>query len=319
MYFTKHLVYLCILLYDKMVKSDIFDNSRMLDKHKNIPHYNEDIVCFESCFCNRNYPKDHAYFNRELYLILILEGESEILLNGEHIFMNAGTALIHGANFLTSHLTQSENIRFITLSVSNNMLTNDSYLTQTTALVLATLRQNRQHTISLTRKEADTLENGLRKLMILLQSDHRFMFRRVQASCNAIFLDIADFLARKTIIKKNLSAKEHVLQDFYMLVTRHFREEHFISFYASKLAISDQYLSRIVREGTGKTVNDIISELITMEARMLLSNRKFTVNEISSQLTFSDASGFCKFFKRNTGQTPLEYRKSNWQKITIHR
>lgn len=46
-----------------------------------------------------------------------------------------------------------------------------------------------------------------------------------------------------------------------------------------------------------------------MEARTLLSSTKLTVGDIASRLGFSDAAGFCKFFKRNTGRTPLSYRK----------
>ena len=292
-----------------MAESNIFDNSLMLYRHPEIPHYREDVVCFESKYGNRNYPLNSAYFNRELYMILILAGESEIQLNGEHIIMEAGTLLIHSANFLTNHIRSSEDIQFITLSVSEAMLTNDSYLTQTTALVLATMRRNMQHTVKLTIDETSTLSKELHELMRLLRSDHKFMFRRVQATCNAIFLDIADFLARKTIIKKNISPKEHVLQEFYALVTRHFREEHFIHFYANHLAISEQYLSRIVREATGKTVSKIITELLTMEARVLLENHKLSVNEVATRLYFKDTSGFCKFFKRNMGLPALEYRK----------
>ena len=93
-----------------MVKSCIFDNAGMLKRHPDIPHYGEDVVCFESVYGDRNYPEGEAYFNRELYLIFILEGRSEILLNGEHIVMEAGTLLVHGANFLTDHLFSSEDI-----------------------------------------------------------------------------------------------------------------------------------------------------------------------------------------------------------------
>ena len=131
----------------------------------------------------------------------------------------------------------------------------------------------------------------------------------IQAACNSLFLDIADFLSRKTVIKKEISRKDHVLQEFHALVTRNFREEHFVSFYADKLAISEQYLARIVRLGTGKTINSLINELLVMEARTLLTSTKFTVGEIAAKLGFSDAAGFCKFFKRNAGQTPLNYRK----------
>ena len=55
-----------------MVKSCIFDNAGMLKRHPDIPHYGEDVVCFESVYGDRNYPEGEAYFNRELYLIFIL-------------------------------------------------------------------------------------------------------------------------------------------------------------------------------------------------------------------------------------------------------
>ena len=82
-----------------------------------------------------------------------------------------------------------------------------------------------------------------------------------------------------------------------------------MSFYADKLAISEQYLARIVRLGTGKTINSLINELLVMEARKLFSCSKFSVGAIGAKLGVSDAAGFCKLFKRNAGQTPLNYRK----------
>ena len=166
-----------------------------------------------------------------------------------------------------------------------------------------------EQVIQLTEYEAQIIHKELEVLMHLMNIEHHFLFRRIQAACNSLFLDIADFLSRKTVIKKEISRKDHVLQEFHALVTRNFREEHFVSFYADKLAISEQYLARIVRLGTGKTINSLINELLVMEARTLLSSTKFTVGEIAAKLGFSDAAGFCKFFKRNAGQTPLNYRK----------
>ena len=295
-----------------MVKSRIFDNKQLLKEHPEIPHYKEEVVCFMTENKDRSYPENERYFNRELYMILVLEGRSEILLNGEFIVIEPDMLLVHGANYLTDHLYSSPDIKFITLSISESMRTDDSYLTQITAILLATMRQNKQYTIQLTAYEAQIIRNELEVLMRLLNIKHQFLFRRIQAACNALFLDIADFLSRKTIIKKEVSRKDHVLQEFHALVTRNFREEHFVSFYADKLAISEQYLARIVRAGTGKSVNTIINELLIMEARTLLSSTKSTVGDIASRLGFSDAAGFCKFFKRNMGQTPLNYRKGLW-------
>lgn len=68
-----------------MVKSRIFDNRQLLKEHPEIPHYKEEVVCFMSEYKDRSYPENERYFNRELYMILVLEGRSEILLNGEFI------------------------------------------------------------------------------------------------------------------------------------------------------------------------------------------------------------------------------------------
>lgn len=292
-----------------MVKSRIFDNTELIREHPEVPHYKEDVVCFRSEYKDRSYPENERYFNRELYMIFILEGRSEILLNGEFIAIETNMLLIHGANYLTDHLYSSPDIKFITLSISESMRTDDSYLTQITAMLLATMRQNKQYTIQLTEYEAQIIRRELEELMHLLNIEHHFLFRRIQALCNALFLDIADFLSRKTVIKKQISHKDNVIQEFHALVTRNFREEHFVGFYADQLAISEQYLARIVRAGTGKSINNIINELLIMEARTMLSSTKYTITEIASKLGFSDAASFCKFFKRNMDQTPLNFRR----------
>lgn len=292
-----------------MVKSRIFDNTELIREHPEVPHYKEDVVCFRSEYKDRSYPENERYFNRELYMIFILEGRSEILLNGEFIAIETNMLLIHGANYLTDHLYSSPDIKFITLSISESMRTDDSYLTQITAILLATMRQNKQYTIQLTEYEAQIIRRELEELMHLLNIEHHFLFRRIQALCNALFLDIADFLSRKTVIKKQISHKDNVIQEFHALVTRNFREEHFVGFYADQLAISEQYLARIVRAGTGKSINNIINELLIMEARTMLSSTKYTITEIASKLGFSDAASFCKFFKRNMDQTPLNFRR----------
>mgnify|MGYP002933425084 CR=1 FL=1 len=91
-------------------------------------------------------------------MIFVLEGRSEILLNGEFIAIEPNMLLIHGANYLTEHLYSSRDIKFITLALSESMRTDDSYLTQITAILLATMRRNKQYTIQLTEYEMTGIE-----------------------------------------------------------------------------------------------------------------------------------------------------------------
>lgn len=89
------------------------------------------------------------------------------------------------------------------------------------------MRQNKQYTIQLTAYESQIIRNELEVLMRLLNIKHQFLFRRIQAACNALFLDIADFLSRKTIIKKEVSRKDHVLQEFHALCYPKFQRRAF--------------------------------------------------------------------------------------------
>ena len=104
-----------------MVKSRIFDNTQLLKEHPELPHYKEEVVCFRSEYKDRSYPANECYFNRELYMIFVLEGRSEILLNGEFIAIEPNMLLIHGANYLTEHLYSSLDIKFITLALMDDL------------------------------------------------------------------------------------------------------------------------------------------------------------------------------------------------------
>lgn len=292
-----------------MVKSRIFDNSRLLTAHPGIPHYRDEIVCFASRYEDRSYPADECYFNRELYLILIQEGRSEIRLNGTPLTLTANTLLLHGPHYLTDHLYSSPDIRFMTLAIGESLRTDNAYLAQTTTLLLELMQHNGQFTIPLTAPESHTLLQELTALTALLGTDHRFLRQRIQTACLALFLDIADMLSHKHIITRRPTRREHLLAEFHTLATQHFREQHFIHFYADRLAISEQYLSRIVRRGTGKSVGQILNDLLTMEASTLLDTTKESIGEIALRLGFSDTPGFCKFFRRQTGLTPLGFRK----------
>lgn len=80
-------------------------------------------------------------------------------------------------------------------------------------------------------------------------------------------------------------------------------------YYAERLCVTPQYLSRIVSQVSGKTVSYWINKATIMKARILLRDTSKTISEISELLGFPNDSFFCRFFKRETGQTPTSYRK----------
>lgn len=89
---------------------------------------------------------------------------------------------------------------------------------------------------------------------------------------------------------------ESIIDSFITLLIKHFREEHKVDFYAQKLNISSHHLTLIIKKITGKSVSELIYEMLYSEARSLLHHSNLSIQEISVFLHFSDQSAFRKFF-----------------------
>ena len=106
------------------------------------------------------------------------------------------------------------------------------------------------------------------------------------------------------------SQKGHVLfTKFRHLLSSNCMQEHRLDFYASQLHLTPKSLSAAIKQQTGKSAGKWIDDTIVLEAKVLLQNQTLTVSQISSMLNFSDQSVFGKFFRVNTGISPMEYRK----------
>jgi AraC family transcriptional activator of pobA len=106
------------------------------------------------------------------------------------------------------------------------------------------------------------------------------------------------------------SAQSHPLfAKFRQLLRSNFMREHKLDFYAGHLHLTSKSLSAAIKKQTGKSAGEWINDTIILEAKVLLQNKTLTVSQVSDQLNFSDQSVFGKFFRTNTGMSPVEYRK----------
>ncbi|MEM6342262.1 MAG: helix-turn-helix transcriptional regulator [Bacteroidota bacterium] len=79
--------------------------------------------------------------------------------------------------------------------------------------------------------------------------------------------------------------------------------------YASQLFVSYKLLNDIVKKLTGKTVKTFIDDFVTIEIKRHLISTSLSINEISYLSGFEEPSNMVKFFKKNTGLTPLKFRQ----------
>ena len=100
------------------------------------------------------------------------------------------------------------------------------------------------------------------------------------------------------------------VRDFMRLLHLNYLRERSSEFYASRLCISSKYLSIIVKEATGRSVSDWISEFVVMEAKNLLRFSGKSVQQVAYALNFPSQSSFGKYFKRVTGISPTDYQRT---------
>lgn len=97
---------------------------------------------------------------------------------------------------------------------------------------------------------------------------------------------------------------------FYTLLDRYHSKHHNVNFYAQQLSITPDYLYKIVQKVENLAPKEIIDRYVVVAIKTLLQNTDLSVKNIAAELNFEDVPYMCRFFRRNTGLSPMEYRLS---------
>jgi AraC-like DNA-binding protein len=100
------------------------------------------------------------------------------------------------------------------------------------------------------------------------------------------------------------------LRKLEQLIEKNFLKLKKPSEYADLINLSPSYLNNLCKENLGKTLTELIQDRVLLEAKRLFAYTDFTANQVSHKLNFSDTSYFNKFFKKNTGLSPEQFKES---------
>ena len=105
-----------------------------------------------------------------------------------------------------------------------------------------------------------------------------------------------------------LSRGQRILQQFLDALGRKDPLPRNIKAYADHLCITPNHLSAVIREQSGRSVMDWLNAHCILRAQVLLRHTNLSIYEIADSLGFQSATFFTRFFHRETGVTPKEYR-----------
>ncbi|GGG81463.1 hypothetical protein GCM10007415_12650 [Parapedobacter pyrenivorans] len=111
-----------------------------------------------------------------------------------------------------------------------------------------------------------------------------------------------DFVSLKS------KAQMHEGSLFQELLEAHFSDEKSVNFYASQLNISPETFSKKIKTQLGKSPSTLIQERVVLESKKLLHLTYLSVKEVALKLNFDDEHYFSRYFKKNVGVSPSEFR-----------
>jgi len=130
----------------------------------------------------------------------------------------------------------------------------------------------------------------------------QMMLKRFLILCTRVY-------KKETNITNVDHQKADIIREFNFLVELHFKTKHTVSEYADLLFKSPKTISNLFRKIGTKTPLQFIQERILLEARRLLRYTRKPISDIAYELGYVDLQTFSRFFKKQEGHSPTEYRE----------
>jgi AraC family transcriptional regulator, transcriptional activator of pobA len=167
---------------------------------------------------------------------------------------------------------------------------------------------NETNLLPITEDNFATLKIYFNQIISEQEKPSSFSIEIMQSSFQSILWQTRRIYEEVKQVTPAIKANAVIASQFQYLVNEHFISKMAVEDYAQMLNISANHLSQTIKETTGNTPKSYITKRRLEEAKYLLLYTKNDIAEISFHLHFSEPTHFSKFFKKETGQSPQEFR-----------
>ena len=195
-------------------------------------------------------------------------------------------------------------------SLNSDLMYDSSLLYHLASIAYSPTAKLAQPKVSLSPLETDGMVSLMKRIRHYLHNPSSLQKESLYAACGLLVADLMEKREKVMAIHKVGSRTEEIFSGFLRLLRGNYLQHREIGFYAMSLHVSTTYLSRIVREASGRTVMDFANQTLATEAAYRLKTTSLTVSQIADSLGFADCASFTRFFKRMKGQSPTGYRHS---------
>lgn len=114
--------------------------------------------------------------------------------------------------------------------------------------------------------------------------------------------------------ERSLLAAGSVVQEIREYLAKNYAQDISLNDIAKKFYLNPNYLSQLIKKKTGKTYQQLLTELRIGHAERLLGETELRPNEVCAAVGYHDMRHFSALFERVTGKRPAEYVAQRKQK-----
>ncbi|GAA4160843.1 response regulator transcription factor [Chryseobacterium ginsenosidimutans] len=256
---------------------------------------------------NLNYPSKVICFG----LFLITSGEAVINIDFQELHLCKNDILNLFPNNILEFKKLSEDCHIKAVVISIDYFT-ELNIGLNSQYAFDILSNNFSKLVSLSPSICKAISYNIRCIQRLNNPDitNHFSIEMLKMYFSLIVYDLANFMEYE-LKNNNFKSfrKEDIAIKFVNLVAHNFRKRKDVQYYADLLFITRTHLTRTIKDVFQKKPKEIIEDKIISETKILLLKNELSITQIMDDLNYNDQAAFTKFFKKNTGITPHQYRK----------
>ncbi|MBQ2248458.1 MAG: AraC family transcriptional regulator [Tidjanibacter sp.] len=262
----------------------------------------DDVILIDNT--NINQMKKAPFKTDVTTCVIYLQGEVWFRVNMRDFHAKAPCMVTLPADAIIETLRTSDDVRTHVIIMSRNF-SNSLFSTQHNLFALE--KSIVESPVLELGKDAHILAHFYTMLRNLTKSNIPHRLEAARHLTLALFYSYTS-TKHDTLNTQQLKRCDEILNAFVELVHNNYKQQHEVGFYASKLCITPKYLSKIIKEASGKSAVRWIEEFVTTEAKALLNSTTLSIQQISDLLGFESQSLFGKYFKRVVGLSPRAWR-----------
>ncbi|MGI5975967.1 MAG: helix-turn-helix domain-containing protein [Paludibacter sp.] len=242
-------------------------------------------------------------------ILLCTDGDIDISINEVDYNLTASTLLIAHPSSIVHIIRSKRQYKGILLFVARDFLAKNIVNAQ----LVKPFRQisNHQYTLTNLTKEQQKILIDIYKLIYRKRETKQSVFQlETLRNLFLVFIcEVAEIFLKSKEVESHSTRNEEIADAFFTLLLKPIKIGNKTAFFADRLNISPKHLIKAVKTITGKAPGVFIHEKIADDAKILLTDKKLSINQVSEKLGFSETSSFSKFFKKQTGISPSLFRE----------